>query len=202
MITLLCAGMGLAAPASTPATSTPSAEPTVKHLWDYSKELGLSDKQVKEMKSAYQDMENSVKAARGKLTGFDKTLNTQIYGGPPVVDIRTKARENLQALDKTLNDQTNGNAPLADIKNTLQQIADIKIQLNLYDIQALRTVNNITGGSSLDDIKKTLQQVTAVQIDTQVAEIGSLRKINGAMTAQQLSKWHAMQQAERTPPKN
>jgi hypothetical protein len=129
-------GSGTQAPSPTP-TSSPitaaSPEPSVKRIWDYQKELELSDAQVNQMKSTVQNLEKTMTAQKAKL----QPLNQQL--------------QKLLATD----------APLPQIKATLKQIGTINIEMRIADTAASRKINATMSKAQMlkwRDIQKQTRQ--------------------------------------------
>jgi len=125
-----------AAPAAQPAPATAPAGTPIKTLWDYQKELGLSDKQVADLKATVVDLEKFVR----------------------------EQQERLKPLDTQLNDQIGKEASLDQIKATLQQIAAVQIDIRVADVNTSRKINGILTADQLKkwrDIQKTARASTA-----------------------------------------
>lgn len=99
------------APAST--APAPAATNPIKTMWDYQKELGLSDAQVADIKKAIVDL--------------DKQVRTE--------------QERLKPLDARLNEQMAKDASLDDLRTTLQQVAVVQIDIRLADVMTSRKIN-------------------------------------------------------------
>lgn len=97
------------------AAPGPATEPSPKPVWEYNKELALSDKQVSDIKAAAQDLENVLKTSQEKL---DK-LNHQLV------------------------DQVESEVGMDQIKNTLEQIAAVQIVAQMANIRTARTISHI-----------------------------------------------------------
>lgn len=109
-----------ASPAPAPAATAPAGTP-IKTMWDYQKELGLTDKQITDMKQAVTDLEKTVRAQQ----------------------------ERLKPLDAQLNDQISKDAPIEQIRATLQSIAAIQIEIRLADVGTSRKINSILTADQL-----------------------------------------------------
>jgi len=107
-------------PSPTPAVkvtpvvpATPAAQKTVKTIFDFEKEIGLSADQSKKLK-------DSVKSFNEEI----KSLN-----------------EKQKQANKELSDLINGTAALDKIKEKLQQIGAIELDIRMANIRLTRTVN-------------------------------------------------------------
>lgn len=121
------------APAASPATAAPQQ---IKTMWDYQKELGLSDKQISDLKAAVTDLEKSVRSQQ----------------------------ERLKPLDAQLNDQISKEASLDQVRVTLQQIAAIQIEIRLADVSTSRKINSILTADQLKkwrDIQRAAREATS-----------------------------------------
>lgn len=126
------AGQTSAAPAAT-------ANPTqARTLFDYQKQLGLTDKQVKDVKDALQGLETYVKSQQEKL-----------------VPIETQVAKLI-----------NSNGSLDQIKSLLQQAAPISIDIRMADIATSRKINGILTPNQLAqwrEIQKKAREQSAAQ---------------------------------------
>ena len=116
-----------------------SQQPAVKTIFDYQKEIGLSDKQVTDMKKLTTDLQT--------------TLND-------------KAKE-LMALRNDLGDMIRGKKEIAVIKAQMQKIADLQVDNSCLDIQASRDIEAVMTQDQLNkwkDIqKKFMEELQAAQ---------------------------------------
>ncbi|MBM3461039.1 MAG: hypothetical protein FJX76_02960 [Armatimonadetes bacterium] len=96
-------------------SAAPQQTQKAKTIWDYSKELNLTDKQTTDMKAAFADLQTSVKSKAPQL----------------------------QTLAKQLNDLLKSEAPLEQIKPKLAEIYAIRLDLHMADIATARKINAI-----------------------------------------------------------
>ncbi len=117
-----------------PAEDKPKPKTTkVKTLIDYKSELGLSDKQVKEIKDTLFAYQNVVTEQRKALSTYEKE-----YSG--LVSER---------------------APLEQIKGKLRQITDTSFNLRFADVQTARKVETVLTADQLKkwrDIQAKVRQ--------------------------------------------
>jgi Spy/CpxP family protein refolding chaperone len=121
------------APAAAPAAATPAP---VKTMWDYQKDLGLTDSQIANIKQAVQDLEKTVRGQQERLKPLDTQLNEQI------------AKE----------------ASNEELRATLQQIAAVQIDIRLADVNTSRKINSILSAEQLKqwrEIQKTARAAAA-----------------------------------------
>lgn len=110
------------APAETPPAASPSAapsqvpQPQVHAIWDYQKQIGLSDDQVARIKKTIKDLQTKANAARTPwMTTKDQ-------------------------LDKLLEKD---NSDLAAIRSKMQTLANIEIDMKLENLKAVRALHKI-----------------------------------------------------------
>ena len=112
-----------AKPAAAPAqaVAAPTANAGAKTIFDYQKEIGMSDKQVEDMK--------------GLMTEFQKVLgekSTQL----------TALRQELATMIQDKKD-----VPL--IRQQLQKIADIQVDASIFDVETSRKVDAVLTADQL-----------------------------------------------------
>ena len=120
-------------------------QPVVKTIFDYQKEIGLSDKQVGDMKKLATDLQN--------------TLNE-------------KAKE-LMTLRNDLGQMITAKQDIAAIKKQMQKIANMQVDNSCLDIQASRNIEAVMTQDQLNkwkDIqKKFMEELQAAQAKAQAA---------------------------------
>lgn len=102
------------APSPAPANS-PAPKAAVKTIFDYQKELGLTDKQLADIRAALKGLQDSLATLGQKLQVVDK-----------------EAAQAIQA-----------DAPLPQIRAKLQEVAAVQIDMRIADIDTSRKVNAI-----------------------------------------------------------
>jgi hypothetical protein len=132
--------------ASVSFAQQPAADqPVVKTIFDYQKEIGLSDKQVTDMKKLTTDLQN--------------TLNE-------------KAKE-LMTLRNDLGEMINTKKDIAMIKKQMQKIANLQVDNSCLDIQASRDIEVIMTQDQMNKWKeiqkKFMEELQAAQAKAQAA---------------------------------
>ena len=128
------------------AQQQPAADqPAVKTIFDYQKEIGMSDKQVADMKKLTTDLQ--------------ATLND-------------KAKD-LMALRNDLGEMIKTKQDIAVIKKQMQKIASLQVDNSCLDIQASRNIEAIMTQDQLakwkDIQKKFMEELQAAQVKAQAA---------------------------------
>lgn len=99
LVGLLVWGTTMASVAQTPAPApaAPMAAPlhpqANKAIWDYQKDLGLSDKQVADMKAAAQPLQGKLQALNARFQASSKEFRDLMAKEAPLPQIRAKAAE-------------------------------------------------------------------------------------------------------------
>jgi hypothetical protein len=117
---------------SQPAQRKAAEAARVRTIWDYKKELGLTDQQSQEMKEAVKILQKDIAAHREKLVAAEQQLRAMIDEESSFDQIRSK----------------------------LQRIATIQVDMRLADIQTSRRVNDVLKTEQLDrwhDIQKEMR---------------------------------------------
>jgi len=86
----------LSAPAQKPTPKpSPAAKPAaaVKTIFDYSRELGLTDQQTADLKAAIKALQDTVAVTRPRLQAAGKQLNMMIATEAPIDEIRARLVE-------------------------------------------------------------------------------------------------------------
>jgi hypothetical protein len=132
-------------PLSLAQQSAADQQPAVKTIFDYQKEIGLSEKQGADMKKLAMDLQN--------------TLNE-------------KAKE-LMTLRNGLGEMIKAKEDIAVIKKQMQKIASLQVDNSCLDIQASRNIEAIMTKDQLNkwkDIqKKFMEDLQAAQAKAQAA---------------------------------
>lgn len=97
------------------APTAPVQGQTKKALWDYHKELGLTDKQIAELKTTVSELNAFVRAQQ----------------------------ERLKPLEAQLNDQIRKDASIDLVRATMKQIADVQIEIRLADVKSSRKISAV-----------------------------------------------------------
>ncbi len=84
-------------------------------MWDYQKELGLTDAQVAKMKGAVRDFEMVLMSSQMKINALNQRFVQQVHDG----------------------------APLDQIRTTLESIAELQVQVRLADVATSRRLNDV-----------------------------------------------------------
>ena len=127
-------------------------QPVVKTIFDYQKEIGLSDKQATDMKKLTTDLQN--------------TLND-------------KAKE-LMTLRKDLGDMIKSKQDIATIKKQMQKIAGLQVDNSCLDIEASRNIEAVMTEAQMNkwkDIqKKFMEELQAAQMKAQASAVPASKK--------------------------
>lgn len=110
-----------AAPATPGEAATPGAQPKVKLIWDYDKELGLSAEQIDKMKKAVGALQKNLLILRVKKTAAELEL-------------------------RKLNEE--GGAA-AKVKAKLGEIAKIEADMRFIDLETAKKINTILSKEQL-----------------------------------------------------
>ena len=132
--------------ASVSFAQQPAADqPVVKTIFDYQKEIGLTDKQVADMKKLATDLQNA---------------------------LNEKAKE-LMTLRNGLGEMITAKQDIAVIKKQMQKIANLQVDNSCLDIQASRNIEAVMSQDQLNkwkDIqKKFMEDLQAAQAKAQAA---------------------------------
>jgi Spy/CpxP family protein refolding chaperone len=135
------------APASPPAVSIPESavspapeQQQVKTIWDYEKDLGLTQDQIQKMKDLFSKMQTQLADLNKKLEGAGQELKDMLtQGGNP--------------------DQ---------IKAKLQEISNIRADINYIDIDTAQKINKTMSEKQLKDWRE-------IQTSAQSAQAGVLK---------------------------
>ena len=100
-------------------------------MWEYAKELDLTDKQVTDIKAVAQDLENVMKTSQQKL----------------------------QSLNHDLVDEVETEVPMDLIKGTLEQIAAVQIVAQMANIRTSRAIIHILTPQQLSKWRAMQAQV-------------------------------------------
>lgn len=120
---------GAATPATAPGTAAPAPKAKVRVIWDYKKELGLTDDQINKMKAAVGDLQNQLIILRLKNSANELELR----------------QLNLK------------NAPSDQLKKKIKEVADIQGEMRFIDLETAKKINGILSKEQLDkwhDIQK------------------------------------------------
>ena len=133
--------------ASVSFAQQPAADqPVVKTIFDYQKEIGLTDKQVTDMKKLTTDLQTT-------LNGKDKDL---------------------MALRNDLGEMIRSKQDIAAIKKQMQKIANLQVDNSCLDIQASRSIEAIMKQEQLNKWKeiqkKFMEELQAAQAQAQAAQ--------------------------------
>jgi len=123
--------LGAAFASPTAAPSTAPEPPQQKPVWEYAKELELTDKQVTDIKAVAQDLENVMKTSQQKL----------------------------QSLNHDLVDEVETEVPMDLIKGTLEQIAAVQIVAQMANIRTSRAIIHILTPQQLSKWRAMQAQV-------------------------------------------
>ena len=117
IVALFCIGMlGFAGASAWAQGKATAPQPTsVKTIWDYKTQLGLSSTQVNDMKAALRD--------------FQKQLIT--------------LRASLQVSELNLQDLLQKHADLDTVKTQLQKSADIQVDMRIADVETARKIEGV-----------------------------------------------------------
>ncbi len=129
------------------AQQPPADQQAVKTIFDYQKEIGLSDKQATDMKKLTTDLQ--------------ATLND-------------KAKE-LMTLRNDLGEMIKSKQEIAAIKKQMQKIANLQVDNSCLDIQASRSIEAIMTQDQLNKWKeiqkKFMEDMQAAQAKAKAAEL-------------------------------
>lgn len=118
-------------PAGTPSNKPSAGREKLKAIWDYDKELGLSQYQVKRIKELVIDLSKQLTALEDKL----KTAELK------------------------LQDMVDREAVLEQIKLELQKIAAIQVEIRYADIKISREINHVLTREQLAKWRKIQEKV-------------------------------------------
>jgi|GEM_PF-3163155 len=131
------------APASPPAVSAPAdsvGQQQVKTIWDYEKDLGLTQDQIKKMKDLFTNMQTQLADLNKKLEKAGQELKDLLSQGGTPEQIKTK----------------------------LQEISNIRADINYIDIDTAQKINKTMSEKQLKDWRE-------IQTSAQSAQAGVLR---------------------------
>lgn len=97
------------------AVAAPAVAPAVKTIFDYQKEIGMSDKQVEEMK--------------GLMTNFQKVLGEK--------------GAQLNALRQDLATMIKDKKDVPAIREQLQKIANLQVEASVFDVETSRKIDAV-----------------------------------------------------------
>jgi len=137
VLSLLCAMsfFGLQAKAQDANMSAPKGSAGVKMIWDYKKELEMSDGQVAGIKEAIENFQKQV------------------------LDLRQK----LQATEGDIQELIQKKGDMDAIKAKLQTSAELQVQLRVLDIQTARKIDTILTPYQLNLWREIQQREVAKQ---------------------------------------
>lgn len=120
MLAFACLSSNALAQGASPAPS-PAPQAAFKTIFDYRKEIGLTEKQATDIRAA--------------LKGLQQRL--------------ASLTEQLQAADKKCTQTIASEAPIAQIRAALQEMANITVEMRIADVETSRKVNSILSSDQL-----------------------------------------------------
>jgi len=140
---LLAVGLIASADAKPKAASAPQGQ-KVQTIWDFQKELGLTEVQIKEMKGAVSELANYLNECRKRIASNEQQVQSLLVQ----------------------------NAEIEKIRPYLKSTADIQVEMRIADIKASQKINGTMTPEQLVKWRE-VQKRTRAQATAPVQQPGS-----------------------------